>query len=373
MEPTAVSQVSEQVIRVVVIIGTSIYVSNAGDLYQIGIGGAWSSIAGALTAAVVLFALWIQRERPAVGERAYPPFYFARTILFYGLFISLNYMLLLFLQLIDALTLVPGLQKAGFALEEAKAAKGVFDRGQPLIQLGTVLSSSLALALVPSVTKERKLKEPYQVEGFIFGGVKYCLLLAAAATAGLVILFPYVNEVFFQDSKGTAPLQLLMIVILFSSLSITFSSLLQGLGKVTHTAIVTALALFVKWGLNLWWIPQHEEMGAAAASVVTVGFVVVCHLFLLHNEYKAVNWVSLPWLSITGALTGMAGFLVIVKPSMAGIDNRLALLVYLLIIIAFGAAVYLYLLIRFKALKRRELELLPFSEVLVKLLPKGRD
>ncbi|MCP3029690.1 oligosaccharide flippase family protein [Halobacillus sp. A5] len=372
MMPTAVSQLSEQFVRVIVIIGAALYVSQAGDLYLIGKGGAVSSILGALAAGLVLFVFWIRRERPAAGKKVFSNLYFVKTIFFYGLFICMNYMLLLFLQLIDALTLISGLQTAGFSLEEAKAAKGVFDRGQPLIQLGTVLASSLALALVPSVTKERKSKDPERVNRYIFGGVKYCLLIAAGAAAGLVTLFPYVNEVFFQDSKGSPPLQLLMLAILFSSLAITFSSILQGFGKVIHTALAAVLTLVVKWLLNVWWVPPFEEYGAAAASVVTAAFVVGCHIYMLHNEYKTTNWVELPWLQMTGALTGMIGFLLMVSPWLDTIEGRLALLVSLLLIIAFGASIYLYLLIRFKALDQQELEPLPFSEGLIKLLPGGR-
>ncbi|GGF35683.1 putative membrane protein YabM [Halobacillus andaensis] len=372
MEPTAASQISEQLVRVFVIIGSAIYATRAGNLYQIGIGGAISSILGAAAAAFVLLVFWLRSEKIPVGQESIKPGFFAKTIFFYGVFICLNYMLLLFLQLIDALTLIPGLQTAGFGLEEAKAAKGIFDRGQPLIQLGTVLASSLALALVPSVTKERKEKEPEQVERYIFGGIKYCLFIAAGATAGLVTLFPYVNEVFFQNSKGSSPLQLLMLVILFSSLAITLSSLLQGLGKVVHTAIVVVAALFVKWGMNIGLVPLFEVYGAAAASVITVVFVVGCHVVLLHKEYHFTNWRRLPWFALFGALSGMTGVLFALELGMAGIEHRLALLAYLLFVIALGASVYLYLLIRFGAFEQKELELLPFGEVFVKFLPRGR-
>ncbi|MFC7061769.1 putative polysaccharide biosynthesis protein [Halobacillus seohaensis] len=372
MEPTAISQVVEQFVRVVVIIGTAIYVTRIGDIYDVGVGGALSSILGTGASAIVLWILWVRHPRAHVTSSNMASISFAKTIFFYGLFICLNYMLLLLLQLVDSLTLVPNLMEAGFLGGEAKVAKGVFDRGQPLIQLGTVIASSLALALIPSVTQKRKEKEPDQVHRYIFGAVKYCFLLAIGAAAGLITLFPLVNELFFQDTEGSNFLRLFMLVILFSSLAITISSVLQGLGRVVHTAIVILIAVLIKWGLNIWWIPKFEVYGAAASSVVTVAFVVCCHLLLLHRDFSLKEWKRLPWCATGASIVGMVGFLVTVEALMIDIEHRLALLVYVLIIIAFGAAIYLYLLIRLGAFYKKELELLPFGEWLIKLLPRGR-
>ena len=63
--------------------------------------------------------------------------------------------LLVLLQLADSLNLFSLLVDSGIQENEAKALKGVYDRGQPLIQLGTVVATSMSLSLVPLITKEK--------------------------------------------------------------------------------------------------------------------------------------------------------------------------------------------------------------------------
>ncbi|UOQ91359.1 oligosaccharide flippase family protein [Halobacillus shinanisalinarum] len=374
MQPTAISQVVEQFVRVLFIIMATIYVVNKGELYHIGIGASIASLGGIIASAIV-FLFIINKNPPwTSGSMEYSSLAFLKTIVFYGLFICLNYMLLLLIQMTDALTLVPGLIEAGEESKRAKLLKGVFDRGQPLIQLGTVLASSLALAVVPSVTKRRLKEEPRLIEGYIFGSVKFSLLIAGGATAGLIVLFPFINELFFQDTEGTAVLRVLMLVILFSSLAITLSSILQGLGLVTHTAIVVLLAIAVKWGLNIWLVPSLKLNGAAIASIVSVVLVVVGHLVLLRHDFSLKKWLRLPWLSTSLAVLGMMGVLLAliqIKQGMDMSENRLFLLFYTLSLTAIGALTYFVLLIRLGALTKRELETLPYGRWLVRLLPKG--
>ena len=53
---------------------------------------------------------------------------------------------LIFLQLADSLNLYSLLTEAGIHSEEAKGLKGVYDRGQPLIQLGSIVATSMSLS-----------------------------------------------------------------------------------------------------------------------------------------------------------------------------------------------------------------------------------
>ncbi|MFD2923460.1 putative polysaccharide biosynthesis protein [Halobacillus naozhouensis] len=375
MQPTAISQVAEQLVRVLLIIGATIYVVSESQIYHIGIGAAIASLGG-IIASIIVFIFIIRKDPPwTKGPVDYSSLSFVKTIVFYGIFICLNYMLLLLIQMTDALTLVPSLIEAGVAPVEAKVLKGIFDRGQPLIQLGTVLASSLALALIPSITKKKMHAHPKQVDGYIFGSIKFSLILACGASAGLIVLMPFINELFFQNEKGTAVLRVLMLVILFSSLAVTFASILQGLGFVTHTAIIVVFAILLKWGLNALLVPHLLLNGAAIASICSAAAVVVCQCLLLRRYFSFKKWFRLPWLSITWALAGMIVVLLVLIGirSLLGMEggNRFSLLVYTLSLTAAGAVTYLIMLIRLGALHRRELEAVPYGSSLVRFLPKG--
>ncbi|MYL21974.1 oligosaccharide flippase family protein [Halobacillus litoralis] len=374
MTPTAVSQIVEQILRVAVIIAAALIVSRGGDLYHIGAGAAYGSMAGALAAAVFLI-IWTVKKPGLWSFDRFPcrtPF--SRHVLLYGLLISFNYMLLLSLQLVDAFTLVPQLVQAGYSPEEAKVVKGIYDRGQPLIQLGTILASSLALALIPSVTRRRLEESPEQVRFSITGAGKITLYISTGAAAGLIFLFPDVNKVFFQDEAGSGYLRVLMLVIIGSSLSITTASVLQGLGRVRQTAFIVIGGIGVKAAANLLWIPAAGIYGASFASLTAVAFVLLGNIVILRKDLSLKKRHHTPGVSLVLAVAGMSAALYISRgmiKALFALDDRLPLLLYILALSAGGAVVFGLILIRTGGFTRQEIEVLPSSKRLIQLLPKG--
>ena len=67
--------------------------------------------------------------------------------------ISLFAAMMILLQLVDSFTVKSALVSAGVPNGLAMSLKGVFDRGQPLIQLGLVVATSVSALLVPSLTE----------------------------------------------------------------------------------------------------------------------------------------------------------------------------------------------------------------------------
>ncbi|MCA0985629.1 polysaccharide biosynthesis protein [Halobacillus yeomjeoni] len=374
MGPTASSQIIEQLIRVSIIIATAVWVMRSERLYAIGIGASTAALAGALGAILVL-VLYARKHQVWSYQRWESSISYIKTILFYGLFICFNYMMLLSLQLVDAFTLVRGLIDFGIDLESARVSKGIFDRGQPLIQLGTVLASSIALALIPSVTKPRLKKNPELVKGYMFTATKFSLVVAAGATVGLIVLFPEINRLFFQSEDGTQVLRLLSIVILFTSLAITTSSILQGLGYVTHTAFYVLAAILFKTLCNLWLIPYLGLEGAAAASLIAVVFVWLANVITLRKHFPIKKWLELPWSSIVIASIGMIillMFLRILGGLVVELDHRAVLLFYTLSLTGIGATLYFVLLFITGAFTKAELKQIPFHDKWGEFLPKGR-
>ncbi|RWZ51259.1 polysaccharide biosynthesis protein [Halobacillus fulvus] len=370
MAPTAVSQMTEQLVRVAGIIMTALLVIRAGNLYSIGIGASIAACSGALAGSIMLLFLMKKRVSWTL-ERWTHTFSYIRTIFLYGLFICLNYTLLLSLQWIDALTLVPGLVEAGVEQTSAREAKGVFDRGQPLIQLGTVLASSMALALIPSVTKKRMQTKPAEVMSSVFSATKFSLLIALGATVGLIVLFPSVNEVLFQNDQGTGALRILMIVVLFSSLTLTLSSILQSLERMFSTAFIILGGILVKGLLNVWLIPVFQLTGAALATILAVAFVLIGNIVLLGQEMKEPVWRHLPWLQMMVSILAMALVTGVLRQGEMFVEGRLVLLGYTLFIVAVGAFVYLLLLLKLGAFSEQEVTQLPLSKWWLRLLPKG--
>lgn len=63
MMPSALSQITEQLLRVAVLLGLSLWLLKSGrSLYAAGAGAASGSIAGSLAALCVLAVFWYKRE-----------------------------------------------------------------------------------------------------------------------------------------------------------------------------------------------------------------------------------------------------------------------------------------------------------------------
>ncbi|WP_209366380.1 putative polysaccharide biosynthesis protein [Sediminibacillus dalangtanensis] len=377
MKPTAVSQVVEQVVRVTVILVVAIVLVNQGrNLYEIGSGTAAGSLMGACAAVLVLSFLFI-RERPwqmPQSDASVPWRKYIRTILLYGMFICLNYMMFLLIQFADAFTLVPNLLDYGMTRQQAMEWKGVFDRGQPLVQLGTVLGSSLALALVPTVTKQQLQERPGELSDHVKSAWNFSLLIAAGAAVGLITIFPYANILLFEDTAGTGSLQILALSILFTSLALTLSSILQGLGDIRLTAGIVLLGVACKWLLNELLVPMWGIGGSAVATVLAVSIILLLNFFQLKRRLPCVRLLHFRWSALGISLVGMVLFLYGLDRSLGKIilgGPRIDYVAYTLIACLGGAAIYIFLLIRLHAFNEKELEALPLGRYLIGLNKGG--
>ncbi|MDC3417926.1 putative polysaccharide biosynthesis protein [Aquibacillus salsiterrae] len=367
MRPTAISQVVEQLARVSVILLVAITIVWKGkDVYSIGIGAAYGSMIGAALATCVLVVIWVRQNQ--YEQKIVKPDWveFGKTILLYGTIISVNHMLLLLLQLADAFTLVPNLVESGLSSLEARKWKGVYDRGFPLVQLGTVVGSSLALALVPSITKHRLERNPPSFYLHIQSALKFSLFLSAGATIGLVGLFPYINVLLYQNEAGTNSLRVLAFAILFTSLITTVATVLQGLGFIYLTACFILLGIGLKWGLNELLIPIYGITGSALATVISLFLVLIVNIYSLSKKLPKWKGSTFPLLAFGIASVSLSLFLWISNNYLFDLLNVHTRIAYFWLVIActiFGAALYLVVFIRCDGFTDEELNALPFSDL----------
>lgn len=375
MKPTAYSQIGEQFVRVFIIIFAAVFVSLQGlDIYKIGQAAALASVIGGVTAIFILGFSFIKAMPVTRGKWQIPWNYYVQTLLILGVVAALNHMIMLVIQFADAFTLIPGLMDYGLTKFDAMEAKGVFDRGQPLIQLGTVIGSSFALALIPTISKERLEKDPKSFHQYIRGALLFSFYLAVGATIGLIAIFPDANVLLFQDARGTGNLQILVLSILLCSLAITASSILQGLGHVKRTAGFILIALFVKWIGNQLVVPLWGITGSAITTVLSL--VILCLVVLLELKRKlpALNlFGNINWWALVKATVTMIIYIQLVGyffPA-ALIPSRIVLLLYVLFIAITGGVIFIFILLRGRAFTVQELKMLPFSPLFIRIY-KGR-
>ncbi|MFC3040977.1 oligosaccharide flippase family protein [Virgibacillus xinjiangensis] len=369
MEPTAFSQVGEQLVRVSLIIIAAVLVSLHGlSVYTIGSAAVFASAVGA-GAAIIILAFFLAKQKPqAKGEAVVPWLYMGKTLLMVGVVAALNHMVLLTLQLADTLTLIPALREYGLSLTEAMEAKGVFDRGQPLIQLGTVLGSSFALALIPEISQKRVRKQWEAVQYEIQGALLVSFYLASGAAVGLITIFPEANILLYQNDNGSTTLQILALSILLCSLSVIGTALLQGAGAIKRTASFIAIALLAKWAGNLVFVPWWGIAGSAWATVISLLLLCLMVYSSLTREFPGLKFFEkIRWRTLLAALTIMVIYLIIMEMLLPArwLDSRVSLLFYIMFVSCSGGAFYLYILVRGHAFTEEQLHMLPLSKLFI--------
>ncbi|GGA70938.1 putative polysaccharide biosynthesis protein [Ornithinibacillus halotolerans] len=366
MKPLAYSQIGEQLIRVSIIIAIAIGVANYGlDVYWIGTYAGIASIIGALVASLILVIFLRKTKYLSNFKEPIPWKYYVKTIVSYGIIASLSHLILLIIQFADSFTVVPGLIEKGLSIEEAMEQKGVFDRGQPLIQIGAVVGSSFGLALIPSLAKGNIPKKFSTFNEDIVSSIKISFYLAWGASVGLVYLFPHINILLYQDSQGTQALTILMVAVFLSAIVITASSILQGVGHIKWTAVFILLAFALKWLLNHLLVPHFGIIGSSIGTVISLLFLVASIFLKFKKSYPNQRMLPINWRAFIAANICMVAFLIIAEKIIYMESLSRGILCIVILMISFvGAIIYLYVLIRLKAFSNKELSLIPLGSKL---------
>lgn len=376
MKPTAVSQVGEQLVRVGIIIAAAVYVYRTGvNIHRIGQAAGLASMAGLLMATLLLgwYMLRAKNNQTSRSDAEVPWQYYLRTIIIFGMVASLNHMVLLIIQFADTFTFVPSLIKHGMTPLDAMRTKGIFDRGQPLIQMGTVLGSAFALALVPSISAKRPDGGKKTVDDSIARALSFSFYLSLGAGLGLILIFPETNLLLFQDTHGTQALRVLVLSMILSPLAITAASILQGLGFVKRTAGFILGAFFVKWIANQLFIPIWGMMGGAFATILSLMLLALVVLYELKRKLPGLRFLrSIHWRASLLASAGMTVYIFVIKKLLPEITSlsRPLLLGEVLFLAGTGALIYLVILIRCHAFTEKELGMVPFASKFIGLIRK---
>ncbi|WP_163539358.1 polysaccharide biosynthesis protein [Gracilibacillus sp. YIM 98692] len=369
MQVTAHSQMIEQLIRAAVIIWTAYWIYREKLVHHdIAVGAVAASLSAFTMSFLYLYVQWKKRltiERQPVKLDVW---FLIRSVILPGLIISMNHMLLLFMQLADAFTIVPGLHAKGMPLKEAMKWKGVFDRGQPLLQLVTIVGSSFALALIPQATKIQWQTNRQETLEKVRSLNKYCFILSVGAVAGLVILFPEINQLLFKNSLGSNSLRILSISLLFSSLVLTIASILQGIGYIKWTALVLVIGLLVKLILNSFLVPWLGISGSAMATTVAIFIIYLLNVYQLKKVMKGERVFQIPWRAISLSTIMMTIGLIIIKyiNTILRLETRIELFFLVMVSVLIGFTLYLLGLFWFKAFTKAEIENIPILHKLQK-------
>ncbi|KAA1036173.1 polysaccharide biosynthesis protein [Macrococcus equipercicus] len=360
MRTIAMSQVIDQVLRVSTILVAVLLFTKGFSIYDSGMLSICGSFLG-------LSGAWLYlkfgRKLSVTGSGRLTNEEFRRFFIL-TLFYSLSYLIMILWQLVDSFTVLNGLKQSGIALDDARALKGIYDRGASLIQLGLIVTTSFSLVLIPLLAASRNNKAYDAMNDYARSALKITIIFSSAAAIGLMNLIRPFNLLLFEDTRETGTLSVYMLAIIFVSLIIMYTAMLQVTEDYKVQGIGVLAGLLVKVGLNVILIARFGVFGAAVATVagLTV-YALILHSCIRQRYQLGMQSFMVKWCIVLAAMSIMLQ-LVCLIPS----GTRLSALVVSLIGVALGVMIVAIALIRWRLLTKQEWSYLPLGDKMMDLM-----
>ncbi|CAM3671829.1 oligosaccharide flippase family protein [Marinicrinis lubricantis] len=381
MIPTAVSQVWEQLLRVTAMVVFLYYTtSRSMSSDMVAAGATLGSAVGALTGLLVMLYYRLKEKRSirlssrnhldVMKEKVHPPLssvQLFRKLMAYAIPVCLGAVVVPILNIVDTFSLPRLLAVQGFSEQQAVEQYGVYARGLPLMQMVSMLFSSMSVAIVPAIAESKAKKDWGGLSSRVGNSLRISWIIGLASSAGLALLSMPVNVMLYKDAVGTWTIFLLAWTIAFSVLNIVTSSVLQGLDAVKIPALHLLAAAGVKVLLNVLWVPHFGIRGAALSAVLS--FVTAAALnviYLARRNYIQIRFKDDLWKPIASTVVMAAavwGWKEGVDYSMGliwpDLSARVTATAVTLTSVLMGALVYGMALIKLGVLNRDQLNMIP--------------
>ncbi|KRD89094.1 putative polysaccharide biosynthesis protein [Priestia megaterium] len=302
MGPTAVSQVVEQLVRVVFLLAsTYIVIKVVHGSLALAVGFAtMGAFVGALAGLAVLIWYWKKRKPyldKMVNEQTVTPTRISTVSIFkelltYSLpyvFVSLAIPLY---QYVDQFTFNRAMVAAG-QKEIAESMNGIVQSYVPkLVMIPVSLATAFGLTLVPTITRSFVNKDYNVLQKQIDQTYQTIMFLVLPASVGLMALAGPAYTFFFgtdaSDAGGNVLLYYAPVALLFSFFTVN-GAILQGINKQKYAVLSLLFGLIVKIVVNVPFILMFHEIGSVLATAL--GYIVsLVYMFALIQKHAKYNY-----------------------------------------------------------------------------------
>ncbi|WP_404453741.1 polysaccharide biosynthesis protein [Virgibacillus necropolis] len=359
MGPTAVSQVVEQIVRIVFLLTAAfliIYIFDGSKTTAVGFA-TFAAFIGGLASCFVLYVYW-RKRKPYIyqnieSQRTHSKIptkdLFKELFQYAGPFVLVGIATPLY-QLIDQFTFDHAMSAAGLD-DIADIALGAINfYGHKLIIIPVALATGLSLAMLPALTKSFNERNKTLLFKQINQALQIVIVLTVPAVVGLSMLsdaaYGSLYGITHIDITGPllgwyAPVGLLFGLFLVSA------SILQGINQQRFAVISLSGGLLIKILFNIQLIHMFGAKGAIFGTALAVGTAVTLYLWRIHKaigfSYKQIFKRTL----LVGIFTIFMVIVLILTKQLVGAfipyeESRLGSVIMLILGVTFGGSVYLW-------------------------------
>lgn len=363
MKPTAISQVLEQLVRVILILVAAYILTVKGmENETVAAGVMVGSIVGVLASLMYLRWTFVKSGLKAKTKTklAFSTFRrWAKTILKVSIPICIGALTMALLNMVDSVTVPLQLNALGYHGEEMTGLYGLYGRGLALVQIAVVFASALILPLIPRITAELAKGNTAATKGIVEKAMKFTHLTSWPAAIGLFALTVPVNLALFTDVQGNDVIAILLLSSLFTSFSVLTTGILQGMNKLHTAAIIVVTCSVVKVVLNLILVGQFGLIGASISTLITYILLTVANIWVIHRTLSFQVFERSTF--IIAGVSIIMGIVVYAPSIFLHIEawTRIMALSYVVMMTGIGGAIYAALIVVGRGLSVEELKALP--------------
>ncbi|MBQ1914039.1 MAG: polysaccharide biosynthesis protein, partial [Selenomonadaceae bacterium] len=296
MTPTAVSQIVEQIFRVITMIVLANLLLPWGLEYA-SAGASLGALAGAVTGLIVLVYYHIRLDRdierdyghvlePTPETKGETSWQIIKRIFALSLPVSAASIMLPVVSNLDLMIVPQRLEVAGYSVNQATELFGYLTgMAVPLVNLATILTASMAMSIVPAISEARALKQKDRVYSQTASSVRISNFVCFPAFVIVFVLATPIASLIY-NAPGAGPAVMISAVsIVLLGLHQVSTAVLQGLGHTKIPMVNMVLAAVAKVILN-WTLtaqPWLGIMGAAWATAADMGVAAFINLYFIYR------------------------------------------------------------------------------------------
>ncbi|OIK14120.1 polysaccharide biosynthesis protein [Bacillus sp. MUM 13] len=360
MGPTAVSQVVEQAVRIIVLLGGVFIVMKVmdGSLVTAISIATFAATAGAVGSLAVLLWYWKKRkddiadllvkDKGAV-QISLPQIY--KEILISSIpFVFVGIAMPLF-QWVDTLTFNRAMANIGQAKMSGNALGILNFSAQKLVIIPMTLATAFAMSIVPTVTKAFIENRMDTFSNQLNQAFQILMFLTLPAVIGMSILAKPVYTAFYgYDALGASVLETYApAAILFALFSVT-AAVLQGINQQKFTVLSLLTGILIKLALNIPMIEMFHTEGSIYAT--TIGYLAACLInmyiitYFTGYKYRMVIQRTLLMAAFTAGMALVVGGAEWLLAPVLNPENRMQSVLFTVICAGLGAIVYFILSVK---------------------------
>lgn len=382
MQTLAISQLIEQFINVILSLVFAAGLLAATNSNNWGsAGGTVGTSLGAVVAIIYILYIYEKRE---YGEeenivtntktKKITDKKIVRKLFSYAIPICLVAGVQNFAGVIDTITVGMSLEKAGLG-EKVYDLSATLSYYKTLIYVPLAIVTALGTSIFPKVIKAFVNKDKKDLKSQTTYAFRITYIIVIPATFGLAILSKEIYRFLLDASTGYELLIFGSSLLIFMSITTIQSVILQGINKLYLIIASASAGLIAKIILNLILVPIQSLniMGAVIATFVSYIIPTVINHRKIERFFKVKVPIVKQAIIPTICSIIMTGVIFISKYPVLKVaeflgGGRIVIAISTLILIGIGGMVYVYLMVIFRGIRRKDLDLI--SPRLFKLLPR---